>query len=760
MGNNRFAALPATFVAVTTLSVGSGAAAQSAAQQPSASQAIEEVVVTARRREERLLDVPASIQAFSGSTLQQYAIKNVTDLTQIAPGLTSQPTVFGKGPMTLSIRGQRQSLANIEYDSPVQIYVNEVVQARTQGLNDALFDLDSVQVLKGPQGTLFGRNTTGGALLFTTKAPTKEFGGYIDGTYGNYNETRLEAALNIPINDQLQVRLAGVSERHDGYIADPAQGRRIDDKDTGSWRLSIRFQPVAQFTNNLVLNGFNEHDSGAAFKNVYANLATVNGRLVAPETNFYRTADFWTSNVTSPPNGTRFSTFGGSNISTLDLGGVTVKNILGYRQVKGDVFFDLDGTSQFVSTSEQVTHERQYSEELQVLGSAFDKKLEYVAGGYFFRENGRETQTTIVSPGSPNNLITDYGVVSKTEAVYAQATYHLPHAISLTAGARYTWDKRRFDQFSRFTSGICRIVDADRNGRPLSPCSKSVGAPFSNPTYNLSIDWKVTDRVLLYFTHRYGYQAGGFTNSALTPSQFIPFQPQTVHDYEIGMKSEWSLGEVRAQTNIALFKGNYKDVQRLLTVFINLCDPTGACVLSPVNRIQNAASSTVKGLDADVRLIPVSWLHLSAAYTYIDAYYKNYNTPTGDFTGSRFAGAPKHTFAGSMRFHLPVPEEIGDSNLQIDGSYQSSTVTQDTTSYDPVAKRTFPTAILKGYKTLNARIDLDHVAGRPLRLSFYVKNLTKEKYYTAGNDFYFTTGQSIRLLGDPRTYAVEANYSF
>ena len=719
---------------------------------------VQEVVVTARRREENLQDVPESIQAFSGSMLRQYTVQNVADLAQIAPGLNAQPSVFGKGPLTLAIRGQRQSLANIAYDQPVSVYVDEVVQARTQGLNDAFYDLDSVQVLKGPQGTLFGRNTTGGALLITTKAPTKTFEGYVDGTAGNYSLGRLEGAINLPLNEMLQVRLAGVFTTRDGYIKDPAQGNRIDDAHTNSWRASIRFSPADSFRNDLVVNGFNENDSGVAYKLI----AVRPGSLAAPalpDLTLYGNSDFWTSNATAPRHGSRIHTVAVSDIWTLDLGAVRLKNIVGYRRVHSDIYFDLDGSSAFIADSRQIIHERQYSDEFQVLGTALDKALDYVAGAYWFKETGDENQTTrLLSPTSPNNLVTQYSVISETEAVYAQATYRLPMApkISVTAGGRYTWDKRVFDAYHHFSSGVCRLLTADANGVPLSPCFREASANFSKPTYDVSVDWKPNRDMLLYFTHRFGYQAGGFTNSAQRPSEFIPFRPQSVRDYELGFKANWNLGDVAAQTNIALFRGDYKDIQRLQT--INVLNPAG--VPSPINRILNAATSRVQGVELEVRVRPVQPLELSVAYTYLDAKYRKYIVNGQDFTGAPFAGAPKNSVSASARLRLPTPETVGELFAQVDGSYQSSSVVVDTSSFDPVTQTVFPNSFLPGYGTVNARVDLNNVAGRPLKLSAFVRNFTNEKYYTSGNDGYSGLGTVIRLLGAPRTFGVEANYSF
>src|SRR5690606_38010311 len=206
------------------------------AQSPAtASTGVEEVVVTARRRTELVQDVPVAVSAYSGQQLEEAGVERVSDLARIAPGLGAQASPFGNGALTLSLRGQRQGLANIAYDPAVPVYFNEVIQARSQGLNAAMFDLESVQVLKGPQGTLFGRNSTGGALLITSRAPTDQFEGYFLGGVGDYNLRRGEGAVNLPLGAGFNARVAAAVTKRDGYMANPSTGYALDDEDTATW---------------------------------------------------------------------------------------------------------------------------------------------------------------------------------------------------------------------------------------------------------------------------------------------------------------------------------------------------------------------------------------------------------------------------------------------------------------------------------------------------------------------------------------------
>jgi len=764
--------LRALLAATTALAVAPAAMAQTGPSRPQAQPAaqgvgLEEVVVTARRRTEDAQTVPVSVTAFSGEQLQERGVTRVSDLTQIAPGLGSLATPFGNGALTLTMRGQRQGLPNLAYDAAIPVYLNEVVISRSQGLNAGLFDLESVQVLAGPQGTLFGRNSTGGALLITTKAPGPEFGGYVRGTLGDYSLRQFEAAVNVPITDWLQARVSGIFTKRKGYTSSPTAGFALDDEDTQSWRLSLRFQPAEAFRNDLVLNHFMEDDGGTAFKPVYlrpgapgliasdyAELAAINAR------------GFHTTNSFSPRNGQSFHTFTASDIATLDVGDVTFKNILGYRRVKTHLYFDLDGLARFNGLSIEDLQDEQFSEEAQVLGSLFDKAFDYVAGVFYLREKGHEWQYTEVAGAGLSNTITDNEVDHKSFAVYAQGTYHVPwvEGLSLTAGGRWTKDRRQLDTRNRFYSGQCRISSTEGTLTSINPCFRSVHATFKQPTWTVSADWKINPDTLLYVTARKGYQTGGFTNSANFPSQFAPFEPQTVVDVELGAKVDWTVGEMRGRTNLALFRGKYKDIQRLTS--FQIPNPIDPIRLPPFtqNRIQNAASSVVKGWELQQQFRPVDSLLFTFNWAHLSARYKNYIilVPTRqDLSNAPFAGAPKNSYAGMVRWSLPNFSDMVEVAVQVDGSYQTKTVVSDSNSFDPVTQTVIPTSVLPGFGSANARLEFNNISGRGINFALWVRNFTDEENYVGGLDQYLTAnGRSVRLLGAPRTYGADLRVEF
>jgi iron complex outermembrane receptor protein len=547
--------------------------------------------------------------------------------------------------------------------------------------------------------------------------------------------------------------------KRDGYVDNPNTGYALDDEDTATWRVSLAYEPTDWFANQLVLNGFYESDTGAAYKLIYVRP----GSAAAPDAGelaFYGTQDFHTTNAYSPRNGTRIETFGFGNVTSWEVGeNLTLKNILGYRDIRTRLFFDLDGVGRPASQSIETVKDHHWSDEVQVLGTAFEDRLTYVGGLYWFREEGAEIQVVELQGGGPNNTITDNEVTNETLAVYAQGSYALPwvDGLSLTAGWRYTQDKRELTSRNRFYSGVCRILTADVNGLPLNPCVKSVEETFEEPTYTVSLDWKVNPDLLVYVATRRGYQAGGFTNSANRPSEFTPYLPQTVTDWEVGMKADWQVGGMRGRTNIALYKGEYEDIQRLTS--FPAANPSGLPFTQ--NRILNAATSTIQGLEVDFQIRPVEDLLLSVAYARTDAAYDEYMINGQDYSGAPFAGVPEDNVSWLVRWDTPFFQDFTRLALQIDGSWQSWTVVSDATSYDPVARAVIPFAKLDDYGTVNARVDLEEIGGRPLQLSFWVRNLTDEEYYTAGIDSSVAAGgRSIRLLGAPRTFGAEISFDF
>lgn len=731
-------------------------------------QGLEEMVVTARRREEQIQDVPLAVTVLSGDALEKGGVRDVEDLRFKAPALQVSPSPFGSAVPAYTIRGQRQLESILTQDPSVGIYIDEVVQQRPHGTNQGLFDIQSVQVLKGPQGTLFGRSTTGGAVLIKTNAP--ELGvtkGEIGVGVANYSAATTDAMANIPVGDNLAFRISGQLSRRDGYTDNITTGKDQDDEDTRAIRLSMLASITDTLQNTLVLSTFHSDNNGSAFKLTRVNPTLAGGainNLLDPTLATLSNEDFHTV-AGSYPGLENVETSVIANTTTYDFNNLTLKNIIGYREVDSEVSLDYDGTAVSYFQTRNFLRSYQFSEEVQLLGKAFDDSVDWIGGLYYFSESGRDTQNLMLGGTRAN----DGKAENTSKSVFAQATWHLPwlnNKLSLTAGARYTEDKREVTQLSRESTStafdlrtfhrlpiglqpngatvICRMSSSN-NGADLSarlnPCERNLSDTFREPTWNLSIDYQITDDVLVYVTRRHGYRSGLFNLRGNLLAAAAPVDPETVDDIELGMKSEWDLGSVPVRLNVAAFHQDYKDIQRT----ISFTAAGGGLVTT----VLNAASATIKGYEAELAVLPFTGLEVNGFYAYVDPSYDEFMQGTTDLSGNNFAMAPNYTAGVTARYTWPLDAEIGEVSVQANYYSQSRMDISDINNGG-----------IDGYGLVNASLDWSDVMGTPLDLSLWTKNLTDEEYYTGGVEVYSSVGFQTENLGAPRTYGISMRYQF
>jgi iron complex outermembrane receptor protein len=708
----------------------------------------EVVVVTARRREENLQDVPLAITAIGGDQLARNSIVRLDDLTKVTPALQISPSSFSQNTPRFTIRSQSQFEPLLTLDPSVAVYFADVVQSRAHGLNGAMYDLSSVQVLKGPQGTLFGRNTTGGAVLIVPNAPTDRLEAAAAINVGNYDFAAVEGMLNVPLSETFAVRFAGRVARRDGYSVNRANGQRNDDQDNESWRASILYDSHAGFKNTLLVNGFSADENGAAFK---LTGATANGLFVAAYPTVptlltaERTASFHSYVSEQSGLGSTVDTIGVSNTTEVKIGDITIKNIFGYRDVDSFAKFDYDGTTFRMFDSTEHLRADQISDEFQVLGDAFGASMDWIVGAYFFREQGVNRQDAYLDfPGIFSQDTVDKGEVENTSpSAFAQANYRIIEGLSLTAGGRYTKDKRELiGSGSNF--GVCNRIDS--NGDVLAPCEYRVEKTFNSTTYTLGIDYQLSPNHLIYLAHRRGYRSGGFNLRARTPEEFTPFSPEIVKDVEIGFKADWDIGTTRLRTNLALYRQDYDDIQRVQAAIIG-----GALVTT----IVNAASATVDGFEVDATWLVGDNVELRGFYAYSDAGYDKWTAPlagggVADLSHNKFSYAPKRSAGSSLRFSYPLAR--GALSLQGDVYYQSEVQLQDA--------NVVPDGVESGYTTANVRLEWEDVLGKPgVSAALWARNVTNTEYFTAGVPIE-AFGSTVKTIGAPRTFGLELKYAF
>ena len=746
--------------------------AQAQSAQQSAEPVAEDdgaIVVTARRREERLQDVPVAVTVLSGGSLTQANIVQVQDIQQKVPGLTIQSSSFGSNVLQVAIRGQRQFDPYITKDPAVAVYFAEVVQNRPQGLNSAFFDVSSVQVLKGPQGTLFGRNTTGGAMLISPQAPTDRFEGYVVAGFGNYDAWRTEGAVNLPLGEWAKLRVAGALQRRKGFTQNVTTGQRLDDEHKDNWRVSLTLNPFDGFENRTVVNGFSANENGIGYKliGVLPGIGFGSAPNVVAELARVRSLPFH-STTSDMVLDTRVKTFGVSNVTELDISPeIKFKNIAGYRYVESHIPFDLDGSSLtstdgtgrivpfFPSREDMIV--RQYSNELQMLGKVFDGSLDYIVGGFYFLERGADRQTSGGQGGITTGGVYQGDRVTFADPIrnqsysgFAQVTWRPQFApgLGLTAGGRVTHDLREITTRNLISNGTCRLVNSV--GVPLNPCVASYSQAYNKFTYSLTADYKIMPDLLVYLTHRTGYRTGGFNISATTPLQFTPFRPEAVTDYEIGLKSQFRMGTGRGILNIAAYHQDYRDIQRNQGSLIN-----GVFTQT----IVNAAKARIRGFEVELQLMPTENIDFGVNVAHVDAAYSQWLSNGVDVSGAQFAGTPKWTVSANFGVRVPLGQ-LGELGSRIDVYHQTKTNMSDN-NWLASQSRVSPTSILPDYVLVNARMELRRIGGSGFSAAIWGKNLTDAEYLAGGTELANTgLGYSSGFTGAPRTYGAEIRFEF
>lgn len=744
-------------------------------ERAQAASSIDDIVVTARRREERLQDVPLAVTAVSPELLEQQNITNVSGLRTTAPSLVIVPGAgANKSTPTFAIRGQSQQELTILADPSVSLYIGDIVAPRSQGSNGSLFDLASVQVLKGPQGTLFGRNSTGGIVQLNPNLPTQDFGGSFAVTYGNFGTLNTEAVLNMPLSDSLAARVAIVNNTDDGYLYDVHLGRNVNYTDNQAIRASLRWTPSDTLSNTLVLDAFHSNEGGAgSFIRAINPKGVFNSAPARAGRNYPTLESMLADQQARGPRQTASGTPSFSKVDTLTIANTTqwdlndsvsFKNIFGYRKVDSHSYEDTDGLPIPLLEIERIFEQEQYSNEFQVFGDTGN--LNWIAGAYYFNETGSDQGASVtgavdfgnVQPTSvfayPSWANTFVTADNTSYAVFAQGTYAFDAipGLSLTAGIRQNWDERTAVVRNQ-TGTACRF-SVDHDGNPATPevvptlanCALPLSVDYSEPTWNVSLDYQFGDNKLVYVAHRHGYRTGGFGARATTEAGLRrSFQPEIVDDIEVGVKADWRFENgAFLRTNLAVYNSDYSDIQRLLQ------DNT----VIPVTTVTtNAESARIRGAEFEFLFRPVASFELSGFWSHTDAKFEKFIDPNGvDLSNTGFSRAPKNVYSVSARYTANIPQEIG-SELSFGVSYFH---TDDFVDNDSAQ----PTQITYGYELVNLNMDWRNVYGTDVTLGAYVNNVFDEEYDFGMLDVFSSLGFSSRTPGDPRTYGVRLKYEF
>jgi len=721
-----------------------------------------EITVTARRRVERAQDVPIALTAVSGDTIERIGATNLTQIAQLTPTLVIRNNNARN--TFANIRGLgSNSDQNDGLEIGVGFTIDDVYYGRIGAAQFDFIDLDRVEVLRGPQGTLFGKNTTAGAINIATRGPSFDYGFTGEATLGEGGYHQVRGSLTGPlVKDLAAVRLTISDTHRDGTLYNLYNGRKINDYDNFSARgqllltpasnLSIRLigdysKQISYSRSSSVVGLFTTYANGAPLTNNWLDRAIRGG--YAPRFNvsdpFARIVDV------NGPVQANMEGYGVSGKIDWNLGNATLTSITAWRGWDWLPDNDSDTTPLAVTLhSGTDNHQRQFSQELR-LASSGTRKVDYVAGLYYFWQNVNGLGHYQQGPASAswnnptaNQTLANYALngflslsviepITKSYAAFGEATWHASDAMSVTAGLRFTHEDKTglFNQFTAAGNDLSPLSAADRAKAQalrdaIYPEKRyTTGLKNDALTGRLTLSYKVAPDVLTYATYSRGSKSGGLSLGDLPAGVSPVVKPETVDAWEVGIKSQF--WDRRVTLNAAAYWTEVKNYQAGITEQIGTTS-------SSIRYISNIPGVRSRGLEADLAVAPSRWVRFTASAAYNEAIYKNYRnaqvapenrnlTQVQDLTGVQLANAPRFIYNLSLDLARPVGLLTGEDEVyaRVDYNHRSS---NDTSGSNSIYTR------IPGYGVANARLGLRLADGR-YDLSAWATNLFNKRYFEA-----------------------------
>jgi iron complex outermembrane receptor protein len=761
---------------------------------------VEEVVVTSRRRAERLQKVPVAVTVLGAAAIAQNKVVSVNNLGQLAPSLTFQESSYQPFGSFVGIRGIKSSDTVLSQSPSVGIYVDDVYAPSTIGTGAGnLDDTRQIEVLKGPQGTLYGRNTTGGAVRINTNPP--DYSGIYGSArvgFGNYGSNEDAVMINAPIiKDKVALRVNYERIGHDGYGYDAENHRSLDSIDSESFRAALKVDPTEDFDITFRGNVLNAHSTGLidnldAIKPVFGadgkptfSAALLNTGLEIGSLTFGELLPFlapqlglpitpanyaaviagqeaayaalaknlksgYTVHNSFPQYGNVRDDGGSINAAYHINDDLTVRSITSYQYLYQSDGTDLDASPYVVLEGPgSIQSTDQFTQELQVVGKALDEKLNYTAGFYYYYMTGLdnspgEAEVPFLNPsGFP--VLTNDRLTDKSYAFFSQGTYTLTPTVHVTGGVRWTNEDTGLTGSS--TTGAARNCNVPPPaGVDGQICSDTFTNAFHAFDYLASIDWSVTDNILLYAKTSRGFRAGGQNQRGSVVGGFAPFAPEQVTSYEIGIKSD--LLDHKIRLNSAAYHTIYKDIQR--SVLAVLPDE------ETVTEIVNAAGATIDGVEVEATARPIPPLVLMANGAYTHPKYTSYYSDGVNLSNNAFTSQPlwQLNFGGTYTYPLTIANIDASVVSTVNFSYQSkeNLYPDNESVYSPYVEQ-------GGYGLLDARVALN-IPKYGVVLEGWGKNLLNRKYLTSAVDVTNSLGVGTAYLSDPRTFGFSLTKRF
>lgn len=769
--------------------------AGSSEQAPDTGSSIsEDIVVTARKTSERAQDVPIALSAFSGAALQNHSVRELQDLGSLAPNLFIQQVGSEPQARVISIRGQRANDILLSIDPSVGLYVDGVNIPRTYGLAGAMVDVGRVEVLRGPQGTLYGKNTTGGAVSLFSNDPADELGGSASATVGNYGRLDLEGILNIPITDKVGVRFVAQRSTFSGY--GHSQVQKLADEDGQYYRMVVKAEPApgwiarfsASYSSNksnggiVKIRGLTSAADSQRFcgrpapglagctatlvaivetllaENPAATAAQRGAALADPArqaaavaalNSYINAPDFYSTGSDMQQSSTFKGVQLALNLEAPITDSISIHSISGYNNIDRTLVQDGDGTPfDIVALLPFITKNDFYSEELQLIGK-FGSKFSWQTGGFISRETGSEAQTTrTVDVLSAANPRPSFAAVKNTgKALYGQFNWSPIQDLTFTGGYRYSWDKRSATLNNRNAAvpclipapGVATVVQSPFNPA-TAQCPRTYADDFKAPSWLVSLSYKPNSDLLAYAKIARGYKTGGENiRGSVTALSLLPFQPETLTEYEVGFKSDWFDRALRL--NVAAFYDDYSNIQK--TVILSQ-----GGVLATL--VQNAAKGSVKGFEAEstLRLGPVTF---NGSLGYLEGKYSQFiDDRLGDRSSEPFP-IPSWTANVSARYEHSF--DMGKFAIQADYQWLSRVIyTPETPNRAAVTQ--------PAYGLLNGRMSMGF-ADNTLEVALFARNILQKEYIVNTSSFELAgLGFIFGNAGSPRTFGIQIKKRF
>ena len=749
-----------------TLLIGTGAAAllwtgtavaqtEAAPAEDTSARRLESIVVTAQKRSENVQDVPIAITALSSATLEKQRVTDITSLDNLAPGLRIAAADAAANPK-IFIRGAGLNDFNPTSSSGVGLYADGVYIGSPLAQFSTFYDLDRIEVLRGPQGTLYGRNTTGGAINVISKRPTFTPEGTASIEAGSFGAIEANAAFGGPIaGDKLAFRIAGQYAEDDGFSTNAITGNKVNNAERYALRGSLLYTPDDVTDVLLTVNTF--ANRGGAVQPKARNLFPADPSAAGPDgvcaPAFFRSglctdalgfadtnADPYT--VTSDVEGQdKVDLWSAALTIDREIGDLTLTSITAYQDVERSAHENTDSSPlQMLEACYNNTQE-QFSQELRLASNG--EKLKWVAGVYYMNDTTtsdsaydilRILRPMFVTPENPTGVSPENSVIylgypytqeTDTYAIFGQADYELSPGLILTAGLRWSADEKSMD-YTTLAEGVL----------PLFTYQDS--KTFSDWSGKIGLKYDLTSTTNIYASYSRGYKSGGyFGGNADNAEQIEPYDNETVNAYEIGSKSD--LFGNRLRMNLSGFYYDYQDIQAYSTVERNGLT---------VQVLDNAAGAEMYGAEAEFTAMPIENLDLSLGLAWLHAEYGDYNSLGGDYSGNQMPQSPEYSLTSRAAYIIETGSGL-TITPSVDVSYRSK-VYFDSTMRERLSD---PELWLVG-----AELSVMSPSGK-IEGGLWGRNLTDEAYLTSANPI-DSLGVDLLTYSRPRSVGVFLRYNY